>query len=126
MPQLTLEYTNNVSDPVDFDALFSRLHDILSEVAGIRIDNCKSRAVQLSDYRVGTGDAAGAFVHVDVAILAGRPLEIRQEIGRRMLESLREAYAGGLADLALQITVEVRDMEKDLYFKIPEGTLTPQ
>jgi 5-carboxymethyl-2-hydroxymuconate isomerase len=126
MPQLTLEYTDNVVDSVNFDLLFSQLHAILSEVAGIRVENCKSRAVRCCDYRVGAGEAGGAFVHVEVAILAGRPLATRQEIGRRMLEALRGAYADTLADRALQITVEVRDMEKALYFKIPEGTLTPQ
>jgi 5-carboxymethyl-2-hydroxymuconate isomerase len=126
MPQLTLEYTDNVRDTVDFDLLFLELHEILSEVAGIRVDNCKSRAVGLSDYRVGSGEAGAAFVHLEVAILEGRALETKQELGRRMLEALRGAYAGTLAELALQITVEVRDLQKALYFKIPEGTLTPQ
>jgi len=126
MPQITLEYTDNVRDTVDFDLLFMKLHEILSEVAGIRIGNCKSRAVKLSDYLVGAGDADAAFVHLEVAILEGRSLETRQEMGRRMLEALRGAYAGTLAELALQITVEVRDLQKALYFKIPEGTLTPQ
>ena len=126
MPQLTLQYTDNIGAPVDFDLLFSQLHEVLSDVAGIKIDNCKSRAMRLSDFRVGRGEASGAFVHVDVAILAGRPLETREKIGRHMLEALRAAYARPLDELDLQITVEVRDLQKDLYFKIPEGTLTPQ
>ncbi len=126
MPQLTLQYTDNIGSPVDFDHLFSQLHEVLSDVAGIRIENCKSRAMELSDYRIGRGEAGGAFVHVDVAILAGRPIETRGEIGRRMLEVLRGAYAQPLDELDLQITVEIRDMQSDLYFKIPEGTLTPQ
>ena len=126
MPQLTLQYTDNIAAQVDFDLLFSQLHDVLFDVAGIRIENCKSRAMKLSEFRVGRGEAGGAFVHVDVAILAGRPLETREEIGRRMLEVLRGTYAQPLDDLDLQVTVEVRDMQKDLYFKIPEGTLTPQ
>ena len=126
MPQLTLDYTDNIPDPVDFESLFSQLHEVLSDVAGIRIDNCKSSAVKRADYRIGAGDSGAAFVHVEVAILSGRPLEIKQEIGRRMLETLRDVYSGRLDELALQITVEVRDMDKDLYFKIPEGTLTPQ
>jgi 5-carboxymethyl-2-hydroxymuconate isomerase len=126
MPQLTLQYTDNISSQVDFNQIFSQLHDVLSEVAGIRIENCKSRAMALSDYRVGRGEAGGAFVHVEVAILAGRPMETREKIGRHMLEVLRTAYARPFGELDLQITVEVRDLQQDLYFKIPEGTLTPQ
>ncbi len=126
MPQLTLQYTDNIGSPVEFDHLFSQMHEVLSEVAGIRIENCKSRAMALSDYRVGRGEAGGAFVHVEVAILAGRPLETREKIGRLLLEVLRAAYAQPLDKHDLQITVEVRDLQKDLYFKIPEGTLTPQ
>jgi len=125
MPQLTLQYTDNIGAPVDFDLLFSQLHQLLSDVAGIRIENCKSRAMRLSSFRVGRGEAGGAFVHLDAAILAGRPLETREELGRRMLDVLRATYAQPLEELDLQITVEVRDMQKELYFKIPEGTLTP-
>jgi 5-carboxymethyl-2-hydroxymuconate isomerase len=126
MPQLTLQYTDNIGAPVDFDHLFSQLHEVLSEVAGLRIENIKSRAMAQSDYSVGRGEAGGAFVHVEVAILAGRPLETKEKIGRLLLDILRAAYAQPLDELNLQITVEVRDLQKDLYFKIPEGTLTPQ
>lgn len=42
-----------------------------------------------------------------------------------MLRALEAAYAAASADLDLQITVEVREMPKALYFKLPEGTFTP-
>lgn len=125
MPQITLEYTDNVGAPDDLDGLFAELHRILSEVGGIRIENCKSRAVALRDYRVGEGEKAGAFVHLEVAILDGRSLELRQKLGGEMLGALEAAFRTASDDLDLQITVEVREMPKDLYFKLPEGTFTP-
>ncbi len=123
MPQLTLEYTDNIQQEVDFAKVFGEAHSVLSNVGGIRLENCKSRAVKQVDYFIGNGESKGAFVHLDVAFLVGRPLEVKQEIGRRILGILEKSYAPSLTKQDLQITVEVRELARELYFKIPEGTL---
>lgn len=125
MPHLTLQYTDNIQRKPDFAPLFSRLHDVLSEVGGIQIGNCKSRAIRLEDYFVARGGPEHAFIHLDIAVLAGRSVDLKQEIGRFCLEALNHQLAPSFDGLELQITVEIRDMPKDAYFKIPEGTLTP-
>jgi 5-carboxymethyl-2-hydroxymuconate isomerase len=127
MPHLTLEYTENLAhQEVHFAELFLALHQVLADVGGIRIGNCKSRAVELSDYCVGQGQAESAFVHLGVRFMEGRPLELKQEIGQQLLGILKEHYALALAERGLQITVEIADIQQGAYFKIPEGTLTPQ
>jgi 5-carboxymethyl-2-hydroxymuconate isomerase len=123
MPHLTLEYTGNIDQPLDFDELFARLHGVLAEVAAISVDNCKSRAIRLDTYYVGDGLDRGAFVHLTVRFLAGRAPELKQQIGRRCLAVLEAAFAPSLVELGLQITVELQDIERPTYFKIPEGTL---
>lgn len=121
MPHLTLEYTSNLPPEVASRKLFGRLHRILADVGGIDIRNCKSRAIELRNFLVG--DAAGdeGYVHLDVRFLEGRPREVKVEIGRRILEALRDAYEA--SERAIQVTVEVGDIAKDFYFKYPEGTI---
>lgn len=124
MPHLTLEYTAGLLPKVGFQDLFARLHGTLSDIAGIKQDNCKSRAVELVEFYVGDGTSADGFVHLAVRFLEGRSAELRQEVGRRMLDILGECF-GVPADAidGPQITVQIEDIERAAYFKIPGGSL---
>jgi 5-carboxymethyl-2-hydroxymuconate isomerase len=123
MPHLTLEYSANVRETTDLKPLFFRLHELLSEIAGIDVRNCKSRARLAEDFLVSEGSDRDAFVHLDVRFLQGRSADVKKDIGAKALGLLREWFAGSSSALALQITVEVREIERGTYFKHPEGTL---
>ena len=62
MPHLTLEYSSNVTQEVDFQALFLELHQMVAEHGDTLVANCKSRAYRLDDYLVASGEAGAAFV----------------------------------------------------------------
>lgn len=125
MPQITLQYTDNVRQRSTFSELFSEIHRIVSEVGEIQVGNCKSRAIRLSDYYIAAGEARRGFVHLDLAVLEGRADAVRQEMGQRCLDTLKRNYESVDENLDLQITVEIRDMRRDSYFKFPAGTLSP-
>ena len=123
MPHLTIEYTNNLRTHVPFDDLFARLHATLAELGGIKKANCKSRAIRIDQFLIGEGVADAAFLHLDVRFLEGRAASVKQQIGRSLLAILRESFtpSGDVRDL--QVTVEIRDIERGMYFKHPEGSL---
>ena len=123
MPHLILEYTAGLRPDVEFEGLFARMHDVLCDVAGIKKGNCKSRAIKLDRYLIGDGTSAEGFVHLDVRFLAGRPLELKEEIGHQLLAVLKQSYVSRAQQGDLQITVEIRDIERAAYFKIPTGSL---
>jgi len=123
MPHLTIEYTRNLRQNAQFDGLFARLHAALAELGGIKQANCKSRAVELDQFHVGEGAANAAFVHADVRFLEGRSAEVKQGIGRAILAILRDGFPGPADVRDLQITVEIRDIQRSMYFKHPEGSL---
>jgi len=124
MPHLTLEYTSNVSEPEDMREVMLKMHRVLNETGGIRLGNCKSRSRRLDTYAVGDGSLDNAFLHLDVRFMEGRPDEVKRAIGNELLQILMESFPG--TGLDLQITVEIRDIMGNSYFKHPEGTLTPQ
>jgi 5-carboxymethyl-2-hydroxymuconate isomerase len=115
MPHLTLEYTSNLPRAVAGPELFGRLHGILADVGGIEMRNCKSRALGYDTFLVGDGGDEVAYVHLDVRILEGRAADVRREVGRQILETLRAAYDADTR--SMQVTVEIRDMSRELYFK---------
>lgn len=126
VPQIVLEYSSNLPAVVDFNRLFSEVHRSLQDIAGIRLDNCKSRAWKAEDYFIGNGEANNAFVHLQIRIIEGRTPAVKQAIGERCLKILKQLYSASIAVMALQITVEVDDLQREFYFKHPEGSLTPQ
>ena len=126
VPNILLEYTDNVSEVIDYQSLFTEIHTILHEVGGINPGNCKSRALAMGEFRIGDGDPANAFVQLSLCFVAGRSAEVKQAIGEQSLACLKRFYAISMEKLDLQITVELIDIRREDYFKYPEGTLTPQ
>jgi 5-carboxymethyl-2-hydroxymuconate isomerase len=117
MPHLTLEYSNNLPAPVDFDTLFARLHATLAEIGPFPLALIKSRAVPHDVFRVAAGAPESVFVHLTVAILTGRDVEQRRRIGERLLELLREAFASAWAERPCDLTVDIREMPRETYVK---------
>ena len=79
MPHLTLEYTDNLAFEVQ--PLLARLHEALVATGAVNLKGIKSRAIRHTEYRIADGDPAYAFVHVNLLIREGRPLEIQQDAG---------------------------------------------
>jgi 5-carboxymethyl-2-hydroxymuconate isomerase len=65
-------------------------------------------------------------VHLDVRLFAGRTWETRLAVCARALEVLREWFCDSVAQFALQITIEVRDIDRPSYFQHLEETLPPR
>ena len=123
MPHLVLEHTAACGGDIDFAALLPRLNRAVADTLGTAIDNCKARVLRLERYQVGETVPGPEFVHLDLLVLEGRSAERRRATSEAVLALLREAFAG--APQGLQITVNVRDIERAVYAKHPAGTLTP-
>jgi len=119
MPHLTLEYTDNITQGIDFQALFAQLHQILADVGEIPIANCKSRAIRLSEYRIADGRPEHAFAHLMIRFLEGRAVNVKREIGLQSVEALRAAFAPSFGPFEMQVSAEVEDIERQMYHKYP-------
>lgn len=125
MPHLTLEYSPNIKVDSDFTTLFQVLHDALVDTCGVSIENCKSRAYVARDFYVGDGSGESGFVHLDIRLLEGRSSGTKRAIGQAAGRILVEWFEASAGKPELQVTVEARDIDRRVYFKFPEGTLTP-
>jgi len=123
MPHLTLEYTANVGQPVDSGTVFLQIHRMLAEVGGVKIAHCKSRSRAVENFFIAEGGENAGFVHLDLRLLAGRSVQLKQELGTAALKILEQHFSTALGKLELQITVSVIDIERETYFKIPKGTI---
>lgn len=108
MPHLTLEYTDNL----DFDVqpLLARLHAELVATGAINLKGLKSRAVRQSEYLIADGNPNYAFVHVNLLIREGRPVEVQQEIAQRVLTVLKETFGTRFENGYMSISVDIKEM----------------
>lgn len=112
MPHLTLEYTDNL----DFDVqpILARLHSELVTTGAINLKGLKSRAIRHLEYRIADGNPNYAFVHVNLLIRQGRPLEIQQEAARRVMGVLEEFFGARFAQSQLSLSVDIKEMRDEV------------
>lgn len=112
MPQLTLEYTDNL----DFDVqpLLARLHTELVATGAINLKGLKSRAIRHTEYRIADGDPDYAFVHVDLLIREGRPVETQKDIAQRVMVVLKDAFGARFEKDYLSLSVDLKEMRSGI------------
>lgn len=115
MPHLTLEYTNNLA-PFSADGILLALNQTLVASGHFNDMDIKSRAIALETWRVGVTTEQHAFVHVKLAILSGRPPEVKSAISSALLRVLSDSCKT-IAGRPLQLCVEMLDIDRASYAK---------
>ncbi|WP_371597596.1 5-carboxymethyl-2-hydroxymuconate Delta-isomerase [Streptomyces sp. NBC_00564] len=114
MPQITVERSPGL-DHVDWSAFALALHPVVVEVAGARIEACKTRVLRTEDEVVGdvaaTGTGGPAIVHVTLALLPGRSDETKAELTEAVLDLLRKHIEPEDGITAVHASAEVRDLD---------------
>ena len=98
----------------------------MARVVEIDVRDRSGRDGRADTYGLGDGEERHVFVHADVRFLEGRAPGVERAIGSGMLRVLQEFFRGDAKRFDLQLTVEIRDIQREAYFKLPEGTFTPQ
>lgn len=116
MPHLTVEYSNNLGAQ-DFQGLLTDLNAELLASGQFEEIDIKSRLIRLDDYLIGSQwSRQHGFIHVRLAMLKGRSLEIRQMLSQRLLAQLARCCRAQ-AGLQLQCSVEITEIDRDCYAK---------
>ena len=112
MPHLTLEYTDNLY--FDVQPLLARLHEELVATGAVNLKGLKSRAVRHGDYRIADGNPEYAFVHVNLLIREGRPVEVQQDAAKRVMNVLKETFGHRYDNSYLSLSVDIKEMREGI------------
>jgi 5-carboxymethyl-2-hydroxymuconate isomerase len=116
MPQITVEYSAEVSEAFDRHAFALALHQAVSPLVDSDVAAFKTRFRQIEECVIGDGSPA-AMIHVRIGLLSGRPAELKQEVGRVGIGIARD-HLKPVDGLTTQLTLEVHDMDREQYQKL--------
>ena len=118
MPHITIEYSDNLQN-LDESWVLLQVNKALMGL-GIFMDaDIKTRIHGLRSYRMGVAAAESgehAFVAATVELLSGREFTVQEHLGQVLLKVL-ERTCLQTDGPQTQISVHVREMQSELYFK---------
>jgi|AGTN01.3.fsa_nt_gi 5-carboxymethyl-2-hydroxymuconate isomerase len=116
MPQIIVEFSQAVAGHFDRRAFALALHPMAAALIGSDPASFKTRFYAIDEAVIGDGDPAHAMVHVDFRLLSGRPPDLKRRLGEAVLDlACRHVRASAGTDV--QITVEIRDLDRPHYHK---------
>jgi 5-carboxymethyl-2-hydroxymuconate isomerase len=116
MPHLTVEYSNNIQgfDPA---AALAALNNALLASEQFDEADVKGRVLRRDHFQVGAVTGARGFVHAELALLSGRSAEVKQKLSASLTNALEALSSQWGSGLQIQISVEIRDMDRASYSK---------
>jgi 5-carboxymethyl-2-hydroxymuconate isomerase len=117
MPHFILEYSSNLSPELDVAALFKTLHRTAVDTGVFPLGGIRFRARRCDEYLIADGNPNNAFVHLQLRMGHGRPLEVRRETGEKLFAALCEFLDPVYQRRPLAISLEIDEPHPELSYK---------
>ena len=117
MPHLTIEYSANLGDELDIQALVDRIHETALETGIFPLGGVRTRAEARTYYRIATGDPAAGYIHMIVRIGAGRDFEVRRSAGDRIFGALCDFTQELYDRRPLALSFELHEIPADMAWR---------
>jgi 5-carboxymethyl-2-hydroxymuconate isomerase len=114
MPQIVIEYTDNIKTEAAIPALLKKINDtIISQEGGIfPPGGTRSRAIELKDYRMADGEEDYAFVHATFKIGAGRTAGQKKKVCDDLFNVIKAHFAELFARRYLALSMELYEYDE--------------
>ena len=117
MPHIIAEYSANLEDRLDVQALIDDLHQAAVESQIADLVGIRSRAVRREHFRVADGNPANGFVHIVARLRRGRTTEQRKALGQALLAAADRRLAAVYPAHPIGLTVEIHEIDPDMTFR---------
>lgn len=117
MPHLIVEYSANLEDRLDLDALLDALHKAAIGTGMFPIGGIRIRAYAARQYRIADCAPDNAFVHVTAIVGSGRALDRRQQVSEELFRVLCDVLEDVAANSPLAISFNMREFDPVLNLK---------
>jgi len=111
MPHIIAEYSANLEDRLDVQALVDDLHRAAVESGVAELAGIRTRAARRQYFRVADGKPENGFVHIVARLRVGRPEEKRKALGEALLAAADKRLASVYPVHPLGLTVEIHEID---------------
>ncbi len=114
MPQVIVEYTDNLKPDAAIPELLKKINDtIIGQPGGIfPPGGTRSRAIELKEYRMADGVEDYAFVHTTFKIGAGRTAEQKKKVCDDLFDVLKTHFAALFERRYLALSMELYEYDE--------------
>jgi 5-carboxymethyl-2-hydroxymuconate isomerase len=117
MPHLNIEYSANLEEVLDIQALVDRIHETALETGIFPLGGVRTRAEARKFYRIANGNPRAGYIHMIVRIGSGRDLETRRSAGERIFEALCDFTDELYRSRPLALSFELHEIPPDLAWR---------
>jgi 5-carboxymethyl-2-hydroxymuconate isomerase len=120
MPHFTVEYTDNIKADADIPTLLRKVNDTIIAQDGGGVfppGGTRSRAIELSDYRVADGAEDYAFVHATLKIGIGRTELQKRRVCEALFEVIKAHFAALFERRYLALSMELYEYAESATYK---------
>jgi 5-carboxymethyl-2-hydroxymuconate isomerase len=111
VPHLIIEYSANIEEELNLDALMFRLRDSAVATGVFPLPGIRVRAARRDRFVIADGDPENAFVHLMVRIGHGRPPEARRQVADRLFEVLCDHLGEAATGRGLGLSLEIQEID---------------
>jgi 5-carboxymethyl-2-hydroxymuconate isomerase len=117
MPHLSIEYSANLEEALDIQALVDRIHETALETGIFPLGGVRTRAERRRYYRIANGDPRAGYIHMIVRIGPGRDEETRRSAGERIFGALCDFTDELYSSRPLALSFELHEIPPDMAWR---------
>ncbi|WP_306143313.1 5-carboxymethyl-2-hydroxymuconate isomerase [Roseibium sp. MMSF_3412] len=114
MPHITIEYSANLDERTDIQALCEALRAEAAGIEAFPAPGIRVRALRADHFSIADGDPKHAFIDISVRLRAGRPQEVKEDAVKRLFQAAQDFLKPVLETSSLALSLEMRDIDPDL------------
>ena len=117
MPHLNIEYSANLGEALDIQALVDRIHETALETGIFPLGGVRTRAEARSHYRIANGNPDAGYIHMIVRIGSGRDAETRRSAGEKIFGALCDFTDEVYRSRPLALSFELHEITSDMAWR---------
>ena len=117
MPHLNIEYSANLADELDVQALVDRIHETALETGIFPLGGVRTRAEARKHYRIANGNPRAGYIHMMVRIGSGRDVETRRAAGDKIFAALCGFTEELYRSRPLALSFELHEIPPDMAWR---------
>ncbi len=112
MPHIIAEYSSNLEDTLDVQALIDALHQVMIESGLAELAAIRTRAERREVYRIADGSPQNGFVHIISRMRVGRSKEQLQRLADALLAAADRALERTYKQHPTLLAVEIHEIDQ--------------